>query len=314
MRKKLGLFVITRDQKENLKRYILPLVSFFDEVVIGDTGSKDGTKELLSNFKGVKLINIEWENFSKARNKVLEHMESKWVMFLDSDEEMESKDVDRIKSIVSNEKTPSVYFLVINDGGDKSYQLRIFWRKGAYFEGPVHEQLVFPKTWKKHFLDIEIKHYGYRNQKVLREKLLRNLKLLEPHNDPYLNFHKGKILFKLGRLEEALVAYRSFIQGFDKENPELLAHAIIDISAILKRLGKVDEGIETLEKSLKSFPPYPPLLYQLGKLYMVKGNKEKAIYYLKTFVKMEKKISTIPLNYEKMERVASKYIEILSEG
>ena len=56
------------------------------ELVIADTGSTDKTIEIAKKYAD-KLINFKWVNdFSKARNAVLDHCSGKWHLYIDADE------------------------------------------------------------------------------------------------------------------------------------------------------------------------------------------------------------------------------------
>ena len=306
MDRKLGLLLIVKDERENLERFIAPIVQHFDEVVVGDTGSRDGSYEYLKGL-GVDVFRVEWkDDFSHARNQVLERMDSRWVLFLDADEELEEKELEKLKGLLNGRE--KVFFIVIEDAGRRSYQLRAFWREGVHFEGKVHEQLVYPKGWEVVHTNVLIKHHGYRNQKLLRKKLLRNLSLLDG-DDPYQLFHRAAILFKLGRLKEALDCYKKFL-GSKSEglNLELFAAASVDVYLILRRMGSIRDAVSILEEAEKVFPNYPPLLFQLGKGYIELGKVEKARKLFERVLSMGDVVGYIPFDMEKLKKASRYYL------
>lgn len=82
----------------NVERYIAGCLnsvfaqSFTDfEIVIVNDGSKDNSKEIIAQFQekyGEKIVYLEKENggLSSARNMALEHVNGKYITFLDSDD------------------------------------------------------------------------------------------------------------------------------------------------------------------------------------------------------------------------------------
>ncbi len=306
MGKHLGLLLIVKDERENLERFIAPLVRHFDEVVVGDTGSRDGSYEYLKDL-GVNVFRMGWKgSFSYARNQVLGKMRSRWVLFLDADEELEERELERLKKLLNGEK--KVFFVIMEDAGRRSYQLRVFWREGARFEGKVHEQLVYPKEWEVVHTNIFIKHHGYKDQKLLRRKLLRNLSLLD-EDDPYQLFHRASILFKLGRLREALDCYRRFLGSKGEDlNPELFAAASVDVYLILRRMGFAKDAVSMLEEAGRFFPDYPPLLFHLGKGYIELGETEKAKKLFERLLSMEDVVGYIPFDMGKLKRASKHYL------
>jgi len=85
----LALSMIVRDAESMLGACLESVRGAVDEIVIGDTGSTDGTPEVARQH-GARLVSIPWENdFAQARNRALEEIRADWVLVLDADEQLD---------------------------------------------------------------------------------------------------------------------------------------------------------------------------------------------------------------------------------
>jgi Glycosyl transferase family 2 len=93
--KKMGLLsvcLIVKDERDQLASWFESIRELADEVVICDTGSKDGTIEIASALP-CRFRSISWNNdFSAARNESIKYATSKWILCLDADERIIVRD------------------------------------------------------------------------------------------------------------------------------------------------------------------------------------------------------------------------------
>ena len=70
--------MIVRNEEHFLEGCLESIREVVDEIVIGDTGSTDRTLEIASDF-GVRLYHLPWkDDFSAARNQILEKAKGKY--------------------------------------------------------------------------------------------------------------------------------------------------------------------------------------------------------------------------------------------
>src|SRR5215475_13512420 len=82
----LALSMIVRNAQEHLKNCLESCIGLVSEIVIGDTGSQDQTVSIAKSF-GAKIVDVPWtDDFSAARNAVLQSTSAAWVLALDADE------------------------------------------------------------------------------------------------------------------------------------------------------------------------------------------------------------------------------------
>ena len=84
----LTLAMIVRDGGQNLAPLLAGAGPWVDEIVIGDTGSRDGSTAVAMD-AGARVLPLTWrEDFARARNEVLDQCRGQWVLCLDADEQI----------------------------------------------------------------------------------------------------------------------------------------------------------------------------------------------------------------------------------
>lgn len=100
MNNKISAVVLVKNNAQKIRR-IYDMLKIFDEIVIIDDNSTDDTQELCAKF------NIKYKkhalngDFSLHRNFALDQTNNEWVLFLDSDEEVNQ---DFVKDVMNTVK------------------------------------------------------------------------------------------------------------------------------------------------------------------------------------------------------------------
>jgi len=192
----LSIGMIFRDDIRCLERCLKSLQPLREavpcELVMADTGSVDGSREIAARYADI-LFDFSWvDDFSAARNAVLERCSGTWFLVLDSDEWLE--DVRPLVEFLmkpEEEKLDLSVVTVVNytDVEDKTQYAvilggRIARLRGGLlrYTGKVHEslryngQLLQEQQWP----DIVIYHDGYAYASAASQKAKkdRNMTLL----------------------------------------------------------------------------------------------------------------------------------------
>lgn len=191
----LSIGMIVKNEIRCLEKCLKALQPLRDaipcELVIADTGSTDGTREIAEQYADI-LFDFAWVNdFAAARNAVIKRCSGKWYMSLDADEYL--KDIDELVKffnssesdytdfasyIVRNHSVPSM-----NGTYNDFPAVRIArMHPDLHYEGIIHEIFAVPKGAKLFQLRKTIfDHDGYchLSPEHLKKKAERNLVLLE---------------------------------------------------------------------------------------------------------------------------------------
>lgn len=214
----LCLNMIVKNEAKIIVRALNSVVKYIDYWVICDTGSTDGTQDIITNFfkeRNVdgKLCNHKWQNFGYNRTLALSEASSKadYILLMDADMEM----------IVYNpffkELLKYDIYNVLQGIDFVYYNTRII--KGnldAKYVGVTHEFIKIESTDAAHILN-DIKFVEYCDGGNRPEKYTRDVQLLtEGVQIETDNIIKSRYMFYLGQSHFDLKNYESAIVWYEK--------------------------------------------------------------------------------------------------
>lgn len=168
---KLSLFIITYNEEKNLRLCLESASSICDEIIVVDSLSSDGTKQIAESFNA-KFYTRKFDGFAAQKSYALSKCSGEWALSLDADEFINAELAQAIKqTIESDNKEINGYNLLrINyflgrcmkySGLKNENILRLVRRnKAKYIGGLVHEKIeVDGKICQ--LKDGHIQHYSY---------------------------------------------------------------------------------------------------------------------------------------------------------
>lgn len=211
MKNTISLCMIVKNEIKNLKTLLLQVLPVIEEIVVVDTGSTDGTLQLLQHmsaeYQNLKLHQFEWiDDFSAARNFSYSLATQEFVLYLDGDDQVNTDELRRFKEECLIREDVDCWLLnyVYSSTSDGIPQLvltreRFIRRnKNPVWTGAIHESIPFYHL--KHELSniLTIHHhrdkcgktFDYdRNKRILAKEFSKN------QNDARTAFYYGKELF-----------------------------------------------------------------------------------------------------------------------
>lgn len=165
------------------------------ELVMADTGAGDGSREIAERYADI-LIDFPWINdFSAARNAVMDRCRGTWYFSIDADEWLD-ENVDQLLRFFRSSPAESAYLIVrsyARENFAKEYQDAMLPRlirmsTGVRFSGAIHEAWCCGRVLTAEKLNHTILHHdGYvglsgergrakreRNMELLRKTLAEN--------------------------------------------------------------------------------------------------------------------------------------------
>jgi len=248
----LGLVMIVKNEAHGIAATLQTLRPFIEEWTILDTGSTDGTQEIIrQTMDGVpgRIIEDPFVDFSTSRNRALEIHGERTIFTImpDSDDRLVGGDALRAHLLerLKNGEVEHEAYLVNIRRGELSYFLPLVMRTSARwrYSGRVHECSGRPGGQTA-----SVKAPGVvlsqdrtpRSLEATRARWVRDLDLLEAdfaaRPEPRTAFYLAQTLDCLGRTEEALAMYEKRIElgGWIEETFE----ARLRRGHMMKRLGR----------------------------------------------------------------------------
>jgi len=281
----LALSMIVRDEEKNLPACLDSVKDLVNEIVIADTGSKDGTVEVARRY-GARCISIPWENdFARARNRSLAEVRCDWVLALDADEQLDDNARSALPRLLGAPAVDGYYVAILDyvvsvDANISEFptkmnrtgfaparrfpayvehtNTRLFRRRPEIrFVGCIHES-VGPRIVEiggaLGRADFVIHHFGLtadaalRARKNLPYRLMLHKKVQEMPEDVPAHLELARAeLYVFGDVEEAWKAAATAC----RLNPRL-GTAWLYQGLALRYLGRPGEALEALERA-KSF-------------------------------------------------------------
>jgi glycosyltransferase involved in cell wall biosynthesis len=146
----LSVVIITLNEEANLAR-TLRRVAWADEIIVVDSGSTDGTREIAKSF-AARIFVEPWKGFAAQKNSALAKATGDWILSLDADEEVEPALADEIRHTLASNPAEVGFWIprknfflgrwIRHGGFYPDPKLRLLRRGAGQFEGrPVHEDV-----------------------------------------------------------------------------------------------------------------------------------------------------------------------------
>jgi tetratricopeptide (TPR) repeat protein len=278
--------MIVRDEAAIIERCLAAAAPWIDAYAIHDTGSTDGTAEIIRSFferHGVpgQVTHGRFDDFAQARNDSLAAAretaaayDADYLLLCDADMELVVEDAAFRDSLSTN-----VYLLDQRAGGLHYANVRLVRVDApARYEGVTHEYLDVGSADRPTLGGVWFRDHAEGSSR--QGKFERDLALLErglaaePDNARYV-FYRAQTLRDLGRDREAVEAYehRASLGGWEEE----VWYSLLQVAVLRERLTDSDQDV--LAAYLTAFERRPgraETLVELARHLRERGRHELA--------------------------------------
>ena len=260
----ITLALIAKNEEKNINRLLDSVEGCFDEIVLVDTGSIDKTKQIALD-RGCKVYDFVWVNsFCKARNFAFSKATCDYILWLDLDDCLSSKEAfiqwkkyamehaecffATYHYALDKEKKPIISFV----------RERVFKRSiNPEWQYDLHEGIILKPEWTRDYATSWSVLHMRDEQDVIADKS-RNIKILEDLKQKEnglptrLKFYYGKELYENGNPQKAIWAFEDALKCDDLEyHDRLLAYQYASYSAFQSAQHLKEENKFEIENLLK---------------------------------------------------------------
>lgn len=297
-RLKISACAIVKNEADNIGKWLENVTKYADECIVLDTGSTDDTYAL-AKAGGAQVEKFDWQDdFSEAKNALLQKASGDWLVVLDADEYIDRPEA--LRGIVAEWEFyhHEIEILVMTnvnvdvDDGNREIShnptTRVYRNgRGLKYKGRVHERLLtedghLPMTGREERL--RIIHTGYSTS-LMAAKTERNLALLqqdiaEHGEQPQHYRYLAESYYELGKYGEAqLYALRAIeapVQGIGMQSDMYY----ITLQCMKAMQEPVSGQLAFAEAAARKFPALPDFPAIIGILYHGMGDYYKGYEYL----------------------------------
>ncbi len=274
------LNMIVKNESQVIERCLATVKPFIDYWVIVDTGSTDGTQEIIREFlKEIpgELQERPWVDFAHNRNEALALAKGKadYVLIIDADEILRADAGFKMPDLNKD------FYYIMTEYGETNYarvQLvknQLNWK----WMGVLHEAIDAPEAKSREILKglkNVVNTDGFRSKDPLKyhkdAKILEAALVKEPYNSRYV-FYLAQSYKDAGEYALAIQYYQQRVKmgGWDEE----IFWSLYQIGILEQMLEKSESTIAaSYETAYRYRPTRVEPLYQLANYYRLKGNYE----------------------------------------
>jgi glycosyltransferase involved in cell wall biosynthesis len=171
MKQKLTVIIPCKDERMNIRPCIESARRVADEVLVADSGSTDGTLDIVRQIGGCRIIEREYINSGNFKNWAIPQASHPWILILDADERVTPRLADEINKLLAGTVPRdgyhvyrANYFLghrIYFSGWGWDKVLRLFRRDLGRYVGESDHAEVNISTGQVGHLKARLEHYTY---------------------------------------------------------------------------------------------------------------------------------------------------------
>lgn len=281
----ISLCMIVKNEERILRRCLESIADLMDEIIIVDTGSTDGTRQIAAEFTD-RVYDYTWgEDFAAARNFSFSKAKMEYIYVADADEVLDEENrrkFSQLKQVLLPEiDIVQMYYcnqLQFNTtyNYDKEYRPKLYKRIRTFqWVDPVHESVrIEPVIYDS---DISILHLPESNHGPRDFSLFQNMIKKGQNVSKKLHNMYARELFITGEQKDFLQAKEFFLTSVSDNSRSI--DEIKEAALVLARIYRYEKNVlkffQYVTKDIVTEPSSEGC-FELGMFYMEREEYEEA--------------------------------------
>ena len=282
--------MIVKNEEHTLGSCLESVADVFDEIVIVDTGSTDGTRDVATRL-GARVVDFPWiDDFAAARNHAFGFATGDYTMWLDADDVVLPPDRAKLLDLKHTlapeiDAASMIYHTAFDDAGNvvaSARRFRIVRRsKGFTWVGAVHEDLHVDEEFIYLDTDIVITHRkppagdgpSRRNLEIL-EKLITGGRGVRPVD--LFNYARELEMHK--EFRKAVPYYEQFLDSGDGDL-NIRIFALHKLASCYYMSDSPEKEWECVLRSLELDIPRPEFSCRIAERFLARNQFRQAAFW-----------------------------------
>lgn len=153
----LTVLIPCKDEQRNIRACIESVQEIADEILIADSGSTDGTLDIVRDIGGCRIIEREYINSANFKNWAIPQSQHEWVLVIDADERVTPELAQEIRQLLENPPAGKdgywidranhyLGYRIRHCGWNSDAVIRLFRRECQYETRWVHAEVDLPSS------------------------------------------------------------------------------------------------------------------------------------------------------------------------
>ena len=271
----VGVALIVRDEETTLAACLESIRAGVDEIVVVDTGSVDGTKEVARRYTE-RIFEFAWiDDFAAARQFAFERVASDWVCWIDADERV--RGAEHLPELIARAgpEVGGFHWRQVSARDAWGAPRFTFWRErcvrndGSYhWAGRVHEVLIpWEGASKREIVRVpEILIEHRQSERGVSRDPRRNVRILEAmvadRPSPRDLYYLAREYADLGEPDNAVASFERYCAVATWDDERYLAWT--QVAGLHRAARRFDAAIDADLQALKVYPHWPDAYFGLA--------------------------------------------------
>jgi tetratricopeptide (TPR) repeat protein len=272
----LGFSMIVKDGAETLRACLESVRGVAGELVVGDTGSSDRSREIAQEC-GARVISVPWNSdFAQARNAALAHSSRDWVLTLDADEELDSEAQKCLARLLNKPQmggyaVPVRNYLPLRHGNVNGNRAQANdGRSKTNRNAPSYAEHLVVRLFRRH---PEIRYSGCVHEVIAPQILAAGFKL---GRADFCVHHSG-FLAEGERYHRKAEFYLNLLQSKVEREPENALAWLELARQLYEPFRRNAEALNSIERSLRLAPNLAGAWFLCGVVNLDMGHDKEAL-------------------------------------